>query len=29
MIAWCLFVVIMVITLIILGSSKKWVFYGD
>lgn len=29
MIAWCLFIVIMMITLVILGSSKKWVFYGE
>ncbi len=28
-IAWCLFVVIMVITLIIQSTSKKWVFYDD
>lgn len=28
-IAWCLFVVIMVITMIIQSTSKKWVFYDD
>lgn len=28
-VAWCLFVVIMVITVIIQQSSKKWVFYDN
>jgi multiple sugar transport system permease protein len=28
-VAWCLFVVIMVVTVIIQKSSKKWVFYDD
>lgn len=28
-IAWCLFVIIMIVTLIIQGSSKEWVFYDN
>lgn len=28
-ISWVVFVIIMVITLILFGSSSKWVFYGD
>ena len=29
MLAWCLFIIIMTITLIIQKSSDKWVFYGS
>lgn len=28
-VAWCLFIVIMAVTLLIQKSSKKWVFYND
>ena len=28
-IAWCLFIIIMIFTLIIQGSSRKWVFYDN
>lgn len=29
MMAWSLFVVIMVITLVVISTSKYWVFYDD
>ena len=28
-ISWIIFIVIMLITLVLFATSKRWVFYGD